>query len=138
MSSDESNNTITARDRLYGKVTTYESDPHRIAEEIAELRKMLSANPNSLDLKEWLAIKLYSGDFLDEAVELFEELINKGHSLETSHFYLGNACYKRGNALKAISAWQYVAKAVPHKMRGKKAAARIKKALAELNEKKGM
>ena len=119
-------------DKLYGKVTSYEADPSRTAEEIADIRKMLESNPESLDLKEWLAVKLYSGDFLEEAIALLEELISKGHSLENMKFYLGNALYKRGDLARAVACWKYVVDKAPHKKRGKKASARMKKAIEEM------
>ena len=118
--------------RLFENVTTYADDSQDAASEIAQIRTMLEKNKENLDLREWLAFKLYSDGQYDEAIELYEDLVRRGHRIVNQHFYLANAYYKKGRIRDACNSWRIVAETAPNDVKGQKAAARLEKALVEL------
>jgi tetratricopeptide (TPR) repeat protein len=116
--------------RLYENVTVYESGGGDEADEISQLRGMLDKNPESHDIKEWLAFKLYSAGDTAEAERFFRDLIAADHRAGVQYFYLGNLLAKQGRKHEAIDCWTKTVELLPNDVKAKKAAARIRKATA--------
>lgn len=98
--------------------------------EIAQLRTMLAASPESLELKEWLAFKTYLAGLADEAEILLRDLIGRGHRVGVQAFYLGNLLAKANRPDEAVEFWRLTVAEIPTDAKAKKAAARIARVLA--------
>lgn len=99
---------------------------------LEDVRRMLAASPDDVNLKDWYAFLCYSHGLYDEAIAAYEQLVAAGSIKAEHHFYLANAWYKKGDPRRAVEHWRRVVSSIPEKKLGKKAALRIKKALAEL------
>lgn len=118
--------------RLYENVTTYQAGADDTLAEIDQLKGMLTTNPNNLDIKEWLAFKLYSVSNYSEAEQLFRDLIVQNHRAGVQNFYLGNLLAKTGREREAVKCWKATVTLIPNDVKSKKAAARIEKMEAKL------
>ena len=113
--------------RIYENVTTYQDGSSDTLEEIKQLQTMHDQNPDNLDIKEWLAFKLYSAGQYENAEGLFRELIVKSHRSGVQNFYLGNLLAKTGREPEAILCWRQTVSLIPNDVKAKKAQARIDK-----------
>lgn len=113
--------------KIDGQITEYTEGS---GEGIEEVRAMLSADPENLDLQDWLAFMLYTNNQLDEAIEIYKKLLGQNHKSETQHYYLGNAYCKKGLIQLAIEEWKRVVEIDSESKLAKKAAVRIEQAQA--------
>jgi tetratricopeptide (TPR) repeat protein len=113
--------------RLYENVTTYQASEDETLTEIQQLKDMLVKNPANLDIKEWLAFKLYSVGDYQSAEGLFRDLIQAGHRAGVQNFYLGNLLAKTGREREALPCWKATVALIPKDVKAKKAQARIDK-----------
>ncbi len=111
--------------KIDGQITEYTEGS---GEGIEEVRDMLKNDPDNLDLLDWLAFMLYTNNQLDEAIEIYKNLLGKSHKSETQHYYLGNAFCKKGLVKLAIEEWKQVVALDADGKLGKKAAVRIEQA----------
>ena len=116
--------------KLYENVTTYQAGADDTMAEIQQLKGMLQQNPNNLDIKEWLAFKLYSVSNYEEAEQLFRDLIIAQHRAGVQNFYLGNLLAKTGREAEAVRCWRQTISLIPKDVKAKKAQARIEKMAA--------
>ncbi len=120
--------------RLYENVTTYQAGADDTIAEIQQLQDMLRQNPANLDIKEWLAFKLYSVGNFQEAESLFRELVAADHRAGVQNFYLGNLLAKTGREEEAVRCWRQTIQQIPKDVKAKKAKARIEKLAAAQSE----
>jgi len=113
--------------RIYENVTSYQDSSADTQAEIQQRRDMLAKNPQSNDIKEWLAFKLYSAGEYGEAEGFFRDLINNNHRAGIQYFYLGNLLAKTGREQMAVECWRQTIALIPDDVKAKKAAARIEK-----------
>ena len=99
---------------------------------LQDVKRMLDESPDDPNLMDWYAFLCYSHGQLDESIELYEKLLERGSKKLEHHFYLANARYKKGDVKGAITHWRTVVQKAPGKKLGKKSALRIKNAVAEL------
>ena len=111
--------------KIDGQITEYTEGS---GEGIDEVRLMLEADPENLDLQDWLAFMLYTNNQLDEAIELYKRLLSANHRPENQHFYLGNAYFKKTLVKLAVEEWKRVVELDPDSKMGKKAKVRIEQA----------
>jgi len=100
---------------------------------IEELRRLTDANPDNVDMKDMLAFMLYSNDRLDEALEVFHDLVDRGHNPGNQHLYLGNIYYRKGLTTMALLHWDKVRECAPSSPEAAKArerAARVRQGLS--------
>lgn len=113
--------------RIYENVTTYQEGADDTRSEIEQLERLLQAKPDNLDIKEWLAFKLYSiGDY-GQAENYFRDLIAANHRAGVQNFYLGNLLQKTGRVAQAVDCWKQTIALIPDDVKAKKAKARIEK-----------
>jgi hypothetical protein len=67
---------------------------------------------------------------LDEAIEVFKDLIALGHNLANQHLYLGNCYYKKGLIQMALLEWEKVQKVTTDASFRERARSRIQRAKA--------
>ena len=91
-------------------VTGYSGVP---ATGIEELKRMVDQNPDNLDMKDMLAFMLYSNNRLDEAIEVFKDLVERKHNPGNQHLYLGNIYYRKGLIQMALVHWDKVRECAP-------------------------
>lgn len=129
MSTDPTDNKDLPRglQRIYENVTQYQEGGSDIETEIAQLKGMLDKNPESNDIQEWLAFKLYSAARYSEAEVYFRALISNNHRPGFQYFYLGNLLAKTGRQQEAVESWKQTISLIPDDVKAKKARARIKK-----------
>lgn len=84
-------------------ITDYRKEP---LDQVAEVRRMLEADPQNPELMDWLAFVYYSNQMWDQAVQLYEKLITAGYRPATQRLYMGNALYKKGLKVLAINEWR--------------------------------
>ncbi len=111
--------------KIDGQITEYTEGS---GEGIGEVRAMLEADPENLDLQDWLAFMLYTNNELDEAILIYKKLLARDHKSETQHYYLGNAYCKKGLVQLAIEEWKRVVLIDAESKLAKKAAVRIEQA----------
>jgi len=99
---------------------------------LQDVKRMLDESPDDPNLMDWYAFLCYSHGKLDESIELYQKLLDRGSTKLEHHFYLANAAYKQGDVKGAIEHWRVVVQQAPHKKLGKKSALRIKNAVAEM------
>lgn len=87
-------------------VTRYGAVPHA---DVEEMRRLVAIDAENLDLKDMLAFTLYSQDRLDEAMELYKELLNNRHKPAQQRLYLGNCYYRKRLYHLAVKEWEWVA-----------------------------
>lgn len=90
-----------------GVVTRYAAVP---TTNLEDLRRMVATSPDNLDLKDMLAFTLYSNDRIDEALQVFKDLLNRRHKVGIQRLYLGNCYYKKKLYHLAVKEWEHVAK----------------------------
>lgn len=117
--------------RKSDEVLTTQSRPRDLSA-VSLARRNLAQDPANPNLKDWLAFNLYANDEVDEAIELYEELIASGHQNSDQFYYLGNAYYKRGDYEQALDAWRRVSDLAPGTKRAQKAFDRIRKLKRQL------
>jgi tetratricopeptide (TPR) repeat protein len=127
MDNDPKNGMSQGLKRLYENVTTYQASEDETLTEIQQLKDMLEKNPANLDIKEWLAFKLYSVGDYQNAEGLFRDLILADHRAGVQNFYLGNLLAKTGREQEAVSCWKATIALIPKDVKAKKAQARIDK-----------
>lgn len=113
--------------KIFENVTTYQAGGNDTTAEIQQLKTMLAKSPDNLDIKEWLAFKLYSASEFGEAEGLLRDLIAKNHRVGVQAFYLGNLLQKTGREKEAVEYWKKTISLMPEDIKAKKAAARIAK-----------
>jgi len=84
-------------------ITDYRKEP---LDQVAEVRRMLEADPNNPELMDWLAFVYYSNKMWDAAIQLYEKLLAQGYRPPTQRLYLGNALYKKGLRVLALNEWR--------------------------------
>lgn len=84
-------------------ITDYRKEP---LDQVAEVRKMLEADPDNPELQDWLAFVYYSNGMWDAAIALYEKLIKQRYRVPSQRLYLGNALYKKGLKVLAINEWR--------------------------------
>lgn len=126
-SSPKKDNRSDLQKKIDGQITEYTEGS---GEGIEEVRAMLAADPENLDLQDWLAFMLYTNNQLDEAIEIYKKLLGRNHKSETQHYYLGNAYCKKGLVQLAIEEWRRVVEIDAESKLAKKAAVRIEQAQA--------
>lgn len=89
-----------------GVVTRYGSVP---LADVEEMRRLVELDDSNLDLKDMLAFTLYSMDRLDEAIQLFRDLLTRGHKVAQQRLYLGNCFYRKGLLHLAVKEWEWIA-----------------------------
>ena len=94
------------------------------------VRRTLAEDPENELLKDWLALNLYQAERFDEALVLYQELLEKSQGTTDQHYYLGNCHYALGQLEAACKEWQEVIKIDPT---GKPAQKVIRK-LQKLND----
>lgn len=113
------------RKKIDGQITEY---TEATGEGIGDVQSMLAADPDNIDLMDWLAFLFYSNNRLDEAIDLYKRLLSQGHKPESQYFYLGNAYYRKGLQTLAIQQWKKCIEAEPTSSMARKAQARIEEA----------
>lgn len=108
-------------------VVTQYSGGEPAAGEIEELDKMLQDNPESNEVREWRAFRLYTLGNLMESVEAYLDLVRRGHRPGVQYFHLGNAYYKMKRYGVARDAWQKTVELLPTDPKAQKARARLEK-----------
>ena len=108
-----------------GRLTTYKKGTGAGVDEIKEL---LKSEPDNRQLKEWLAFALYTNDMLDEAINVYLELLEDKDGDPISHFYLANSYFKAGYSDAAQEEWKRVSEIAPDSAIADKARSRIKSA----------
>lgn len=87
-------------------ITDYRKEP---LDQVAEVRKMLEADPDNSELQDWLAFVYYSNGMWDASIRIYEKLIRNGYRTPTQRLYLGNALYKKGLRVLALNEWRKAA-----------------------------
>ena len=105
-----------------GRLTTYKKGTGAGVDEIKEL---LKSEPDNRQLKEWLAFALYTNDMLDEAINVYLELLEDKDNDPISHFYLANSYFKAGYSDAAQEDWNRVSEISPDSALAAKARSRI-------------
>jgi tetratricopeptide (TPR) repeat protein len=108
-----------------GRLTTYKKGTGAGVDEIKEL---LKSEPDNRQLKEWLAFALYTNDMLDEAINVYLELLEDKDNDPISHFYLANSYFKAGYSDAAQEEWKRVSEISPESAIAQKEISRIKSA----------
>ncbi len=111
---------------LSAEITNYTTSEESGAE-VEKLREMLKLDPESLDVREWLAFRLYTSGRLPEAAEAYQDLISRGHRKGVQYFHLGNAYYKMKKYSQAVDAWRKTTELMPEDPKAEKAQLRIQK-----------
>lgn len=112
------------------EVTDYSVEPGARAE-LGELEGMLRDNPESLEIREWLAFRYYTAARYQEAADHYEELLRRRHRVGVQYFHLGNTYYKMKRYGSAVEAWGKAAEELPGDPKAHKARARIEKVTRE-------
>lgn len=112
------------------QVTTY-SGGSEAAAELAELERMLQDNPESDEVREWRAFRLYTLGKFVECVDAYLELVRRRHRPGVQYFHLGNAYYKMKRYGAARDAWQKTVEHIPTDPKAQKARARLEKLASE-------
>jgi tetratricopeptide (TPR) repeat protein len=112
------------------EVTDYSFEPEARAE-LDQLEEMLRSNPESLEVREWLAFRYYTVARYQEAADHYQDLIRRGHRSGVQHFHLGNTYYKMKRYGSAVEAWQKAVDLLPGDPKAQKARARIEKLTRE-------
>jgi len=113
------------RRKIDGQITEYTEGS---GEGIDDVETMLKADPDNVDLQDWLAFLYYTNNRLDEAIDLYKKLLASGHKADTQYFYLGNAYYKKGLSQLAVEQWKKSLEVAPTGPMARKAQARIDEA----------
>lgn len=87
-------------------ITDYRKEP---LDQVAEVRKMLEADPDNSELQDWLAFVYYSNGMWDASIRIYEKLIRNGYRVPTQRLYLGNALFKKGLKVLALNEWRKAA-----------------------------
>jgi predicted Zn-dependent protease len=111
--------------RSDAQLTQYEPGS---GEGLTEIRQQLAKDPGNERLLDWLAFALYSNNELDEAVQVYQQLVDRAPDNTTYHYYLGNCFAKKGAVQRAIQEWKRVVQIDPYSRMGRKAAARAEQA----------
>jgi len=104
----------------------------RANEAVEMARKGLAADPANPRLKDWLAFNLYANNEVEEAIQLYGELLAANDENPEQHYYLGNCYYKIGDFMAAIAEWKRVIELTPDSRRGRKAQDRIQRVRIQL------
>jgi len=96
--------------------------------DIDEIERMLQAQPDNKELRDWLAFSLYTNNRFKEAIKHYIILIAQSPANENYHYYLGNCYYRSGLKALAIVEWKKVTQINPDGKLAKKAQERIQKA----------
>lgn len=110
------------RRRMDGQITEYNEGS---SEGIGPVEDMLKADPENLDLMDWLSFLYYSNNRLDDAIQLYRKLLAHNHKAESQYFYLGNAYYRKGILPLAVEQWKRCVASAPESSMARKAQARI-------------
>lgn len=88
-----------------GVVTRYSAVPRM---DVSELRRFVELDPSNVELKDMLAFQLYSLGSLDEALELFRDLLQRKHKPAQQRLYIGNCYFQKGLAHLAVLEWEWI------------------------------
>lgn len=108
-------------------ITDYRKEP---LDQVAEVRKMLEADPDNPELLDWLAFVYYSNGMWDAAVSIYEKLIKQGYRVPSQRLYLGNALFKKGLKVLALNEWRKAEELDKNGSVARKARDRIQSAMA--------
>ncbi len=76
--------------------------------DVEEMRRMVALDGQNLDLKDMLAFTLYSQDRIDEAMEVYKQLLNQRHQPAMQRMNIGNCYYKKKLYHLAVKEWEWV------------------------------
>ena len=76
--------------------------------ELAKMEELLSKDPDSVPLLEWIAFMYYTSDNCERAIELYSRLVDLDGKNEAHHYYLANLFLKMKNTAKAVEHWKAV------------------------------
>ena len=96
--------------------------------DVEEIERMLAAQPDNKELRDWLAFSLYTNNRFKEAIKHYIILISQSPNNENYDYYLGNCYYRSGLKALAIVEWKKVTQINPDGKLAKKAQERIQKA----------
>lgn len=114
------------------EVTSYSVEDSAVGE-LGELEKLRSENPDNTEVLEWLAFRYYTVKRYSESIDVYMDLIRRGHRAGVQYFHLGNAYYKMGRYEMAVGAWKKTILLLPKDPKARKAQARIDKVERERN-----
>jgi tetratricopeptide (TPR) repeat protein len=114
------------------EVTSYSVEDSAFGE-LGELERMKADNPDNTEILEWLAFRYYTVKRYQESIDVYSDLIRRGHRAGVQHFHLGNAYYKMRRYEMALGAWKKTIELIPTDPKARKAQARIEKAEREMN-----
>ncbi|MFC1746041.1 tetratricopeptide repeat protein [Candidatus Riflebacteria bacterium] len=101
-------------------------------EGIEEVKMVLEADPNNVDLLDWLAFMYYSNKKIDEAIETYKKALAINPNNENHHYYLANSYFKKGMVVEAKKEWEQVIKLAPDSKMATNAEERIKGAMEKM------
>jgi tetratricopeptide (TPR) repeat protein len=70
--------------------------------QLESVRLLLEKDPNNVELLDWYAFALYSSERLEEAIEVYERIINDFEKSENAYYYIGSAYLKIPDLKKAF------------------------------------
>ncbi len=83
-------------------------------EQLKEVKKLLDADPDNLDLLDWYAFACYTADQLDEAIKIYERLVREGEPTDKTFYYLGSAYLKKPDIRNAFRYFGVLKKRFPN------------------------
>lgn len=109
-----------------GPVTHYEPTPEdQVEAELDTIRRRVASDPGNPAHREWLAFRLYTFGRLQEAIDLYRQLVAEGHRPGVQHFYIGNAHFKLRRVTEALEAWKRSISLAPNSAEARKARRRL-------------
>ncbi len=97
--------------------------------DVEEIEKLLQAQPNNKELRDWLAFSLYTNNRFKEAIKHYIILISQSPDNENYHYYLGNCYYRSGLKALAVVEWK---KALQYAEPDSKLARKLQERLSKL------
>lgn len=107
----------------HAKVSEYGEQSREVLE---SARSQLRKNPESLDIKDWLAFLLYQKKEYAEARELYSDIVQRTQGTCSQRYYLANCHLAMGQTTQAVELWESVIREEPDSKYARKALARIK------------
>ena len=83
-------------------------------EQLLEVKKLLDADPNNLDLLDWYAFACYTSEYIDEAIKTYERLIKEGSPTDKTYYYLASAYLKKPDVRMAFKYFNLLKKSFPN------------------------